>query len=688
MSIHLESIFEKCKSIATGVLLIIAPTGTGKTMGMRDLILQHRQVYGKTIMVQPTRMAGCLIDLPTKTPLQMIHHFLQKKKFDCDTLVLDEIHSVCVEYHTLLSILQKTESYKSMRVILMSATVDPYQLQQYFPLTIYEACVSSPYSIQVHYEPLEFPTFPPYRQMMRHVVDVLKKYPRHQRVLVFLYTHDQCDKMALELKTFATTYHQGKTFALYGGMDENDMMEWQKFLQEEKCFIIFATNVAETSITIPDLSLVIDFGVRCIQRNNRIVYNYCPQMNLIQRTGRTGRTCCGTVIRCMTEQDFETRPRQDNPEYYWDMMVLLMLRYKYKPSTLLPIDPNNILNKFRFYGLLKNNVLNHEIVSFVLRCPLLLKNSCQLFHFLKTYGNHPDLVLFILSTTLIDQTESKMSRLYYYSYEMKIGRYKLLEKLKKVFANKNDELILYINILVSCMLNEKPVLFSNAFSLNFRTLRQIASAMTRLWNFICDKNKIQPWQEVLRKKMETKITWDLERRSKYSIMQLKQDHGETLRHFYLMNPLTPKFMVINDLIWRPNFIVEYYHCIFSPFAQVYQRNRCILILSYDDSEIHHWFDPSIPLTSITTLSFSIYTYPPSRIDFFIQSLEQHVKVSHFQMSSFRKKKELVRKKFQGVVQEIEEDVAYRPGFWKMYDMINGFLKQLDHYSPSKKLHDQ
>ena len=692
-SLNTDSILHKCQQQKTGVLLIIAPTGTGKTMGMKSLILTHKNVYGKTIMVQPTNMAKGLIEgVHTMTALQLIHHYLRHGMFDCDTLVIDEVHTLCVEYHTILSILQKTQSYLKFRVILMSATPNVRDLEDFFPVEVHMTPVLAPFPTQIHYEPLDFPGFPPYRQMMKHVCHILSKHPHHKRVLVFVYTHDQCDKMACEMKDLTLAYNQGKTLALYGGMDKNDLEQWHRFLQKEERFIIFSTNVAETSITIPNLSLVIDFGVRCIQRNNRIVYNHCPKSNLIQRSGRTGRTCPGVVVRCMRQEDFEIRPDRDHPEYNWDMIILLMIRHRRESIPLLPsnVDIEQILRKFRFYGLMDDNQrLDKDLVSFVLRCPLLLKNSCHLYYFLKshqfTYNTH--FILYIISTALIDQMENRMSRIYYYSYDMKISRYKFFEKLKRVFTNQNDELVIYINIVLSCMLNDKPVDFSNAFSLNFRSIRQIFTSITRLWHFVnqfLGRNPKMPWQDIVREKLQTKNEMDFERKHTHKILLLKEDHADHLRHLYMMNPMIPKFLLVNDMIWRPNFIIEYYNCILSPFTQIYNRNRCILILSYDDTEVDKWFDPATPLIDIVTLSFSLYTFPPTKMDYFIKNMNESVKRGVWNMNLLRKKKDAVRRQHRHVLDDIRGDVAYRPGFWKMETALQDLLHDVSFFSEKIK----
>lgn len=682
--IHTDSILKKCQEIQKGVLLIIAPTGSGKTMGMRDLISQHKNVYGSTIMVQPTKMATHSVKgVNTMTPSRLIKGFLQKKKFDCDTLVIDEAHTISVEYHTIFSILEKTECYNKIRVVLMSATPHVEELEKFFPLHVYTVPVSSPFPIMIKYEPyLQF-GFANYKQMVAHVVHLLKKYPHHKKVLVFLYTHDQCEKMSLEMKKNAQLYNQGETFALYGGMDKNDMQQWHEFLEKEEKFIIFSTNVAETSITIPNLSLIIDFGIRCIQRNHRIVYNYCPKSNLVQRSGRTGRTCPGVVIRCMSEDDFNHLPNTDTMEYNWDMMVLLMLRYKYNPVLLLPDDApiTNILQKFRFYRLLDNDGgLDHQLTFFVLNSPLLLKNSCHLYYFLKTNMNNHLLGLYTLSCGLIDHIESRMSRIYYFSNDMRFSRLTLIQKLRKIFiADGHDELVLHMNIVVSCMLNEKPVDFANAFSLNFRSVRHIASTTTRLWGFINQykgRKTVETWQDAVRNKFQTHTVCGLiKNNDPFLIQKLNGRFADHLRHCYMINPITPKFIFVNDILMRPNLVVESHNCLISPYIQ--SKYKCYLLLSFDDTDVYKWFDPLNTLDNITVLSFSLYTHLPSSMDTFIHNINTTIKMGCFNMNYLRKQKAHVKNKFQHVVKDIQEDVAYRPGFWKMHQSIQEFTSYFE-----------
>ena len=83
--------------------------------------------------------------------------------------------------------------------------------------------------------------------------------------------------------------------------------------------IILATNIAETSLTIPNVSLIVDSCIEYIKvvGSNKTTYNqmqYISKDSAEQRDGRTGRTCNGVVIRLMSKEEYEKLPRSRNPE--------------------------------------------------------------------------------------------------------------------------------------------------------------------------------------------------------------------------------------------------------------------------------------------------------------------------------------------------------------------------------------
>ena len=84
--------------------------------------------------------------------------------------------------------------------------------------------------------------------------------------------------------------------------------------------IILATNVAETSLTIPNIKYVIDAGTARISRYSprakvqRLPIEAISKASANQRAGRAGRTSPGVVIRLYSEEDFESRPEFTDPE--------------------------------------------------------------------------------------------------------------------------------------------------------------------------------------------------------------------------------------------------------------------------------------------------------------------------------------------------------------------------------------
>lgn len=683
----LDSILQECRQAPTGVWLIVAPTGTGKTTGVCGLVREHPEVFGVATIVQPTRMAARATGADAVPPGALMERFLRTKSFGCDTLVLDEAHAPLVEYNALFSFLWRTNAAERMRVILMTATPDAEHLRGFFPdMRTRSLDVAPPYPTTVYYEPIPNNTpFPPASVMASHTTNVLRKYVGHDKVLVFVYTHEQCERMARELKTVVEECNGGKVFALHGGVD---LTEWNRFMRQETRFVVVATNAAEASVTIPGLSLVVDFGVRCVQRNHRIVYNHCPRSNLIQRAGRVGRTCPGVVVRCMTEPNFHERPIQDTPSHNWDLVVLRVLWHGHNPEALLPetLDVGSTTQKLRFYGLMRSDgSLDRGLTSFVLRCPLSFKNSCHLSHFLSLHKRQADeslLALYVLSCVLIDQVETRVSRVYYYSHEMKISRQRFTQKLRRLF-DPPDELFFHLHLVLSCLLHGSPVQFSNAFSLNFRTIRQVGAGVERLWRFLGQERS---WKDAVRGTTFTRMAPGLRaKETRFEVCRVEKAYVEALRRAYFLCPHTPRMLLINDMIWRPNLVLESYNCVISPFIQAYGRNRCVLILSHDDTDVEKWSDTSATLTDITTLSFSLYTYPPTPVDVFVHDLHGAVREGCFEHNMRRKNKEVVRKRFDKVVRDVREDVAFRPGFWAALESIDVFVRSMDEKKKSTQI---
>lgn len=686
---HEPVILQKCKMKEP--LLLTAPTGSGKTIGIRNVVLKNRNIFGKTIMVEPTRIATRSLqsigNLVMTTASQLVETFLyNKNNFPCKTLVMDEIHTRTVEYHTLLSFITKKRIYERIKIILISATADEEYLLQFFPIQRYHIPVQSPYPINILYKENNSYGFISVISMMPEIKKILQEHPGHNRVLVFVYTHEQCERLANNMKEMVSYYNNGKTFALYGGMMKEDVDTWTEFLEQENQFVVFSTNVAETSITIPNLSLIIDFGIQCAQEGCRIIYKHCTKASLEQRAGRTGRTCPGTVVRYMSYSDFESRPIQDTPQFNWDLIVLRILKYNIDPVLLLPIEVDviSIMDKFKCYGILDNQCrVQMPITKFVLESPLMLKNSCSLYKFLQSNWNMDKFILFVIAIALVDCCESRMIRIYYYMRTRKLTRTRFIDFLRYTFASHNDELELHLNILISCMIYDTPVKFSNAFSLNFRALRQISASVHKTFQY-CTKYLKRPsieWKQAMMVSIlyEQEDMKDLQKKEYYPIRKITPSAMNMLQTEFFKIITIPQFLSKTDIYYRKNFVPEFYNCIMSPFYSNY--NSCpfgVLPLGFDDSNIAKWLNRQNILEEPIIISFTMFTLFPLHINKFLYDLRTNIIVEHRLYKEVQLYKNHQKILFKPVLEDISEDVAYRPpNGWSMTVMLENLFSELE-----------
>lgn len=695
--VHRGLVLEWCAHNKNGVMLLVAPTGSGKSTGMRLLCDKYGPVFGKTIMIQPTKMATNAIlggkTIRSFTPYQVLSVFFRTKKIVCDTLIIDEIHSRCVEYETLLWIIRRFFLDK-MRVILMSATPHRECLDGIFQaIDVVDIPVASPYPIDIVYHPLQnqFGGWSSYRIFLPLIRQCIEDNPGHDRILVFLCTHEHCDRLAHEMKSFAQK-HALTTRALYGGMIEEEFQEWNRFLATTKRFIIFATNVAETSITIPDTSLILDFGLRCLSEHNQIVYKQCTQSNLIQRAGRTGRTCAGKVVRFMSEDEFHSRPFQDNVQFNYDQMVLNMLRHEIQPYTIYPpsVDISSIVSRLRSYKLISpSDTVDQDMSSFVLECPFILKNSCLLYDYLtrlytSSTGQLDDgSVLYILILAMIDFYESRTNRIYFHSHTLKIPRWCFLQVFIKKFSTDErfyDEVELHLNVFMSCVMSENPLEFSKNYCLNFRTIRKLTKHINNVFSFL--------------KKSALKIVQpDWKRRLVCERTDFFEPHSTSL----INHPDTHniQYDVIHTISTHTHPLMEYVRTVFLrqsiPMLMLNQR-KCFTNEFYDFS--------SCIMSDPQCFGVFIFAYDTARTDFsgditispfmFMQfpyhmlvharTLRESVLSSVRQRLILRKAIKKTKQVFFHCKDDIDNDIAFRPMYWKMLSSIEECMMVLS--SPS------
>lgn len=319
-------------------LLVEAPTGSGKSLYIPWFLSRHSQ--GRVVVLQPRRIAALSLaqysarlhnepcgktigyqfrqdtckSAETRILFQTYGNFLQEilhGKLDAEWVVFDEYHERKADMDLLFAFLLKKNG---PRIAVMSAKLNRSEMEKALGVKCLE--LGHPlYPVQIlHQTPATGAI------LENEVVRALKSLYRSgvwKTTLVFLPGKaeiSKCHTAAME----ALGNNCAEFLDLFGGQDRET--QDRIFEETENPRVIFTTNIAETSITVPNVSGVVDSGVERISEyddsENVNVLRTLPisMQNAIQRSGRSGRTQNGACIRLWSEETEKRMPQGIVPE--------------------------------------------------------------------------------------------------------------------------------------------------------------------------------------------------------------------------------------------------------------------------------------------------------------------------------------------------------------------------------------
>jgi ATP-dependent helicase HrpA len=362
------------------VVILAGETGSGKTTQIPKMCLAAGQgVRGRIACTQPRRVAalsisrrvaeelgvewgrevGCKVRFSDQTSPQTVIKFLtdgmllaevqsdpQLRAYD--TIILDEAHERSLNIDFLLGHLRNLRFLRpELKIIVTSATIDTQAFSAAFDGAPVIEVSGRAFPVEVIYAPLDAlgsdaaaDDEPDARAEALHYVDgaveAVERIVRESAggdILVFM-PSERDIREAGDLLDGKPEIRNSKSeiVLLFGRLSNAEQQ--RVFAPTQRRKIILATNIAETSLTIPGIGYVVDTGLARLSRyspqarTRRLPIEPVAQSSADQRKGRAGRVAEGVCIRLYSEKDYLERPRFTQPEIQRANLADVILRLK------------------------------------------------------------------------------------------------------------------------------------------------------------------------------------------------------------------------------------------------------------------------------------------------------------------------------------------------------------------------
>src|SRR5450830_1719327 len=278
-----------------------------------------------------------------------------------DTIIIDEAHERSLNIDFLLGYLkQLLPKRPDLKVIITSATIDAERFARHFGKLVQGELKPAPvievsgrlYPVEIRYRPVDNAdrsgvNVPPkpatgaptqaqkekdQRDLMDAVVDAVDELARigSGDVLVFLPGEREIRDAAEALRKHHSPHVE--ILPLFARLSAQEQERVFKTSNARR--IVLATNVAETSLTVPGIRYVVDAGLARVKRYSyrnkveQLQIEAVAQSAANQRAGRCGRVAAGVCIRLYDEQDYLQRPKFTEPEILRSSLASVILRMK------------------------------------------------------------------------------------------------------------------------------------------------------------------------------------------------------------------------------------------------------------------------------------------------------------------------------------------------------------------------
>lgn len=256
-----------------------------------------------------------------------------------DTIIVDEAHERSLNIDFLLGYLKRLQGRRAdLKIIVTSATIDLDRFSQHFSGAPIIEIPGRTHPVEFRYRPLAVDQLEDDEAQAAAIVDAVKEIDRGgiggddpsglPDTLVFLPGEREIRDVAQALE--AAAFRETEVVPLYARL--SNAQQDRVFHPGERRRIVLATNVAETSLTVPRIRAVIDTGLARISRYSpksrvqRLPVEPISKASAAQRAGRCGRISPGVCIRLYGEEDFAERPDFTPPEILRSSLAAVVLR--------------------------------------------------------------------------------------------------------------------------------------------------------------------------------------------------------------------------------------------------------------------------------------------------------------------------------------------------------------------------
>ena len=347
------------------VVIVCGETGSGKTTQLPQILLEMgRGSAGRIGHTQPRRIAarsvaarvadelgtrvGALVGYKVRfhesvrpdTAIKLMTDGILLAETQGDpelrqygSIILDEAHERSLNIDFLIGYLKKLVEIRSdLKLVVTSATIDAERFSRHFENAPVIEVSGRLYPVEMRYRPVAGDSEDTTREEEEQALaDAVAELCREGEgdILVFLPGEREIRDTAEVLRR----RHPGvELLPLYARLSAPDQDRVFRPGRERR--IVLATNVAETSLTVPRIRYVVDTGLARVKR-----YSYRNKVEMLrvepisraaanQRAGRCGRVAQGVCIRLYSEEDFEKRPAFPDPELLRSSLASVILRAK------------------------------------------------------------------------------------------------------------------------------------------------------------------------------------------------------------------------------------------------------------------------------------------------------------------------------------------------------------------------